>query len=190
MHTSVVRRAVVVAVVVAAALLTAALPGAGASADAAGQQVPRREPLTAGGVGPYRIGLSTLAGLAGRGLVTDVQPIQTCTGFHAARATGRYADRLLLLFQGERLVVVSTEDPTIRTTVGGRVGLTLDELENRYGPRGEIVNGKWWLRAYLVPVGDRVVAFFEDPYGPTVYRAAVGERDRVLASFTGGDDQC
>ncbi|MDG4829564.1 hypothetical protein O7627_09645 [Solwaraspora sp. WMMD1047] len=87
-------------------------------------------------------------------------------------------------------MVVSTEDPTIQTTVGGRVGLTLDELERRYGPRGEIVNGKWWLRAYLVPVGGRVVAFFEDPYGPTVYRVAVGERDRVLATFTGGDDQC
>lgn len=184
-----VRRAVVLTVLLATALLTTALPGGGLPV-AAGQQFQHGDLLTAGGVGPYRIGHSSLTDLTARGLVTDVQPLATCNGFYSAQATGRYTDRLSLRFQGDRLVLISTTDPTIRTAVGGRVGLTLDELENRYGPRGEIVNGKWWLRAYLVPVGGRVVAFFEDPYGPTVYRVAVGERARVLASFTGGDDQC
>nr|MDT0661480.1 hypothetical protein [Micromonospora sp. DSM 115978] len=185
MNTSLARRTTIGAV-----LLLTLLLGAGLPATAAAQQVPRKDPLTAAGIGPYRVGSATLANLTARGLVTDVQEIEVCAGSFTARATGRYADRLLLRFQGDRLVVVSTTDPTIRTANGGGVGLTLDELEARYGARGEIVPGKWWLRAYLVSVGDRVIAFFEDPYGPTVVSVSAGERDRVLASFVGGDDQC
>ncbi|MFC6021914.1 hypothetical protein ACFP2T_37855 [Plantactinospora solaniradicis] len=206
MHRSTTRHVAVLGVILTGVLLALVPPGA-APAVAAGsvrngpegrasiaalaaQHAPQRHRLGVDGIGPYRIGVSTLAGLTRRGLVTDVQEEPTCTGYHAAAATGRYADKLLFKFEGELLVQISTTDPTILTRDGGRVGLTLADLAARYGSRGEIVNGKWWLRAFLVPVGTRVIAFFEDPYTPYVYRVSSGERERVLASFTGGDDQC
>jgi hypothetical protein len=188
MYRSTARRVAVIGVLLTGVLLALALPGT--TAAVAAPQTPQRHRLGVDGIGPYRIGVSTLAGLTRRGLVTDVQEEATCTGYYAAAATGRYADRLLFTFEGERLVQISTTDPTILTRAGGRVGLTLADLVARYGSHGEIVNGKWWLRAFLVPVGTRVIAFFEDPYTPYVYRVASGERERVLASFTGGDDQC
>ncbi|AVT37939.1 hypothetical protein [Plantactinospora sp. BB1] len=163
--------------------------GSGAALVRAGRQA-TRDILTADGIGPYRIGVSTRSGLLAAGLLTGVAEEQVCNGFYSAEATGRYAGRLFFRFQGERLVLISTTDPTIRTWAGGRVGLTLAELEQRYGPRGAVEYGKWTLRAYVVPSGDRILAFFEDPYTPYVYRLASGERDRVLASFVGGDDQC
>ncbi|GIG91485.1 hypothetical protein [Plantactinospora endophytica] len=179
----------------AAAPVRAAAPGDGGGGFGAvvGVRTGRvafRPVLTADGIGPYRIGVSTRTGLLAQGLVTNVEEEQTCTGFYSGQATGRYAGILLLRFQGNRLVLLSSTDPTIRTRAGGRVGMTLDELEQQYGPQGAIEYGKWTLRAYVVPSGGRIIAFFEDPYTPYVYRIASGERDRVLASFVGGDDQC
>ncbi|MEO3924407.1 hypothetical protein ABGB07_11175 [Micromonosporaceae bacterium B7E4] len=182
--------------VMAATVPAAATPhrdGAGGNGSVVAVRTGRhatRAAFGADGIGPYRIGVSTRTGLLAAGLLTNVAEEQVCTGFYSAEATGRYAGRLLFRFQGNRLVLISTTDPTIRTRAGGRVGLTLAELEQRYGPHGAIEYGKWTLRAYVVPSGDRILAFFEDPYTPYVYRLASGERDRVLASFVGGDDQC
>ncbi|MFY1691349.1 hypothetical protein [Plantactinospora sp. WMMB782] len=179
----------------AATPLRAAAPadggsGLGAVVGVRTGRVAFRPVLTVDGIGPYRIGVSTRTGLLARGLVTNIEEEQTCNGFYSGEATGRYAGILLLRFQGNRLVLLSTTDPTIRTRVGGRVGMTLADLEQRYGPLGAIEYGKWTLRAYVVSSGGRIIAFFEDPYTPYVYRIASGERDRVLASFVGGDDQC
>ncbi|MFY1669801.1 hypothetical protein ACN27G_07550 [Plantactinospora sp. WMMB334] len=150
-----------------------------------------RPVLTADGIGPYRIGISTRTGLVAAGLVTNVEEAQTCAGYYYAGATGRYAGSLLFTFEGNRLVQVITTDPAIRSRSGGRVGMTLAELERRYGPRGAVEYGKWTLRAYVVPGGgDRIIAFFEGFSSEYVHQVSSGERDRVLASFIGGDDQC
>ncbi|WP_422770349.1 hypothetical protein ACN28C_27160 [Plantactinospora sp. WMMC1484] len=150
-----------------------------------------RPALTANGIGPYRIGVSTRTGLVATGRVINVEEAQTCAGYYYAEATGRYAGSLLLKFQGNRLVQIITTDPAIRTRAGGRVGMTLAELEMRYGQRGAVEHGKWTLRAYVVPGGgDRIIAFFEGFSSEYVHQVSSGERDRVLASFVGGDDQC
>jgi len=58
------------------------------------------------------------------------------------------------------------------------------------GDQPDPKHGVWALPAFVVPVGNRVVAFFESPETQRTYRIAGGETDRVLASFKHGDTSC
>jgi hypothetical protein len=195
-------RHVIPAVALAALLSAGSLATTAVTANAAGSTpasshtdldasatAAHRYRITAAGIGPYRVG-SSLHRLSAAGLVTDVQEALTCAGYFYAHATGHYAGRISFGFQGDTLAEIWTEDPAVHTRQGGRIGMTLEQLQDVYGATGTIEHGKWTLRAFVVPAGDRVVAFFENPSTGTVYAIGAGDPQHVLASFIGGDDQC
>ncbi|WBB81423.1 hypothetical protein O7606_08700 [Micromonospora sp. WMMD882] len=179
--------AVLTALLVTAALtpLTGAAPAtAAARPTTAGPSTDRATPpqarpaatrtLSVRGAGPYRIGRS-LDGLTAAGLIDSVAP--GCGDVLVAGATGQWAGVILLTFRAGRLVAVGTATRPPSSPAGAGVGMTFDDLERIYGPRGALVHDEVTGRsAYLVRIGDRVELFSDHPIrdGVGYFEAGLG----------------
>ncbi|MDG4809158.1 hypothetical protein O7634_20610 [Micromonospora sp. WMMD1120] len=158
----------------------AAAPGG--VAPTAGHHHPRL--LSVGGAGVYRIGAS-LAALTAAGHIDWT--VSACGGVVHAGATGPWAGVVLLAFRDGRLVEVGTATAPPYSPAGAAVGMTFDELEAIYGPRGALIsNNAGDAEAYLVRVGSRVELFTGHPIRAGVGYFQVGPADFVERNFRQG----
>lgn len=134
------------------------------------------------GAGPFRIG-ARLARLSADGLIAS--PVPGCgTGVVHTGVTGAWAGKILLTFRDGRLVTVGTATTPPRSPAGGSVGMTFAQLEEIYGPRGELIgNDAGTESAYLVRVGSRVELFTGHPIRPGVGYFQVGPASVVERGF-------
>jgi hypothetical protein len=132
--------------------------------------------FAADGIGPYVIGTS-LASLRDRSLVTGVSDSMLCDNAKSARATGRYASQLTLTFVSDRLVSVHTQSTALLTPSGARVGMTVPELDDRYGSRGTLITGSLGNKAFVVrvPASGLGIVFYLDPSNTRVHSMSGGE---------------
>ncbi|GAA1418319.1 hypothetical protein ACFQZ4_22795 [Catellatospora coxensis] len=98
--------------------------------------------ITAGGYGPYVIGLALAKADAGK-LVTKKQSTAGCPGWVAGFGSGEYADVAVIFYNGE-LLWFSTDGKSHQTAAGAQVGAKLAEVKAMYagakelpGPNGE-----------------------------------------------------
>ena len=175
--------ATVSAATVSAATVAAVVP-AGWSADAASRRIGDTV-LSVRGAGPYRIG-ARLTDLVARGLIDWTQPRPGHPSVVDAGATGDWAGVVLLAFRDGRLVEVGTATTPPRSPAGATVGMSFDDLEAIYGPRGGLVHNDAGERAYLVRFGTRVELFTGHPVRPGVGYFQVGPADFVEQNFLHG----
>lgn len=92
--------------------------------------------LSAGGFGPYKIGVSQ-ADLRAAGLLGKVSkaPEDNCADYTVAKGLSRYHSPALSFYHG-RLLHLSVSSSAIKTDLGVKVGTTLATVKGRY-PRGK-----------------------------------------------------
>ncbi|MEH0825518.1 MULTISPECIES: hypothetical protein [unclassified Micromonospora] len=172
-------------------------PG-GVVAVASGPRADRRHPteaavhqavggvdlLSVRGAGPFRIGAS-LARLSAAGLIDWTA--DSCAGVVHTGVTGEWAGKTILTFRQGRLVAVGTATAPPRSPAGASVGMSFAELEEIYGPRGELIrNDAGDDTAYLVRFGSRVELFTGHPIRSGVGWFEVGRADFVERGFRQG----
>ncbi|WP_036375169.1 hypothetical protein [Micromonospora sp. ATCC 39149] len=136
------------------------------------------------GAGPFRIG-ADLARLSAAGLIDWTAP--GCDGVVQAGVTGAWAGQIMLAFVGGRLVEIGTATVPPYSPAGAGVGMTFDELEEIYGPRGELItNNAGDESGYLVRYGSRVELFTGHPIRPGVGYFQVGPASFVERGFREG----
>ncbi|MGK5443699.1 hypothetical protein ACSNN7_18025 [Micromonospora sp. URMC 105] len=182
--------------VAAGARSAAGLPAAGAVAP--GSLSDRRHPaevaahqaagpvelLSVRGAGPFRIGAS-LARLSAAGLIDWTA--DGCPGVVHTGVTGEWAGKIILAFRHGRLVAIGTATAPPRSPAGASVGMFFAELEEIYGPRGELIrNDAGDDTAYLVRFGSRVELFTGHPIRAGVGWFEVGRADFVERGFRQG----
>ncbi|WP_155375560.1 hypothetical protein [Catellatospora vulcania] len=98
--------------------------------------------ITAGGYGPYKIGLALAKADADK-LVTKKQSAAGCPGWVAGFGSGAYADVAVVFYNGE-LLWFSTDGKSHQTAAGAKVGAKLADVKAMYagakelpGPNGE-----------------------------------------------------
>ncbi|MEV1145324.1 hypothetical protein [Micromonospora sp. NPDC049799] len=142
------------------------------------------EVLSVRGAGPFRIG-ARLDRLSAAGLIGWVAP--GCTGVVHAGVTGDWAGVILLAFRNGRLVEVGTATVPPRSPAGASVGMSFDQLEEIYGPRGSLIwNDAGDESAYLVRFGSRVELFTGHPIRSGVGYFQVGPASFVERTFRQG----
>jgi hypothetical protein len=144
--------------------------------------------LAADGIGPYVVGarLSKLESLA---LVTNLEPSFNCDDqWQSTRATGRYADQLIVTFHLDRLIDVHTNSSELVTPSGARVGMPLAELQRIYDERGTLITGASGNQAFSVRVPDTAlgVVFYLDDTNTTILSISAGKVERLeIAAVVG-----
>ncbi|MGN9813027.1 hypothetical protein ACTMSW_27200 [Micromonospora sp. BQ11] len=142
------------------------------------------EILSVRGAGPFRIG-ARFDRLSAAGLIDWVAP--GCTGVVHAGVTGDWAGVILLAFRDGRLVEVGTATVPPRSPSGASVGMSFDQLEEIYGPRGSLIwNDAGDESAYLVRFGSRVELFTGHPIRSGVGYFQVGPASFVERTFRQG----
>lgn len=128
------------------------------------------------GAGPYRIG-ADFFDLQAAGHLTWT--VVECDGVVHAGSAGAWLGKLILAFEGWRLVEVGTATAPPRSPLGGQVGVSFEELERIYGPLGSMItNDAGDASAYLVRLGSRVELYTGHPI-----RDGVGYFQAGPASF-------
>ncbi|WP_243706062.1 hypothetical protein [Micromonospora sp. KC721] len=136
------------------------------------------------GAGPFRIG-ARLDDLSAAGLIDWTA--SDCAGVVRAGVTGTWAGVILLAFRSGRLVEIGTATAPPRSPAGAAVGMSFAQLEEIYGPRGELIaNDAGTASAYLVRVGARVELFTGHPIRSGVGYFQVGPASFVERAFRRG----
>lgn len=113
--------------------------------------------LSVDGIGPFKIGVSTVASLTSAGLLTavDLYYPEVCTGIKTGLGTGGWTGMFTLYFKGEVLVAVLTGADQVRSVSGARVGMTASKIQQIYGTRVVASEGYGGTHVYTVTVDDR-----------------------------------
>ena len=114
--------------------------------------------LTAGGFGPYKIGVSQ-KDLASGDLIGKVTAIRSgnCAGYGTAKGIGRYHSPELVFFKG-RLLRLTVSAADLATDKGVKVGAPMSDVRSRY-PAGKQIDDWTGRGAWLAPVGDYGLLF-------------------------------
>ena len=109
--------------------------------------------LTAGGFGPYKIGVTQKA-LASSGLVGKVASIKSgnCTGYGTGKGIGKYDSPALVFFKG-RLLRLTVTSKDVATDKGVKLGTTMKDVQAKY-PAGKQIDDWTGRGAWLATVGD------------------------------------
>ncbi len=109
--------------------------------------------LTAGGLGPYKIGVAqkdlTAAGLVGK--VTAVESAN-CAKYATAKGLAKYRAPLLTFYDG-RLLRINLTSGKVRTDKGVTIGTPMAEVKKRY-PAGKQIDDWSGRGSWLATVGD------------------------------------
>ncbi len=159
---------------------TAAAPAA-AGAAAASADTASQGPAHLDGYGPLRLG-STLDEVrtAWKEPLRGDVPDDYC---HALRPEGSQADDVILMIEGKRLVRYDVRNDRIAAPGGGKVGMSLGQLQTLYPDRGDLTPHKYDERGHNLRVrpaadGGAVVNFEIDGDGKvTAWR--VGKTPQV-----------
>jgi hypothetical protein len=114
--------------------------------------------LTAGGFGPYKIGVSQ-KDLDSGDLIGTVTAVNTgnCPGYGTAEGIGRYHSPALVFFKG-RLLRVTVATDEVATDKGVKVGTTMGDVQGKY-PAGKQIDDWTGRGAWLATVGDYGLLF-------------------------------
>jgi hypothetical protein len=108
--------------------------------------------LTAGGIGPYKIGVARKdlesAKLVGK--VTSIRS-ENCAGYATAKGLARYKSPALMFFEGRLLRLTVTAD--VQTDKGVRIGTTMAKVKASY-PDGKQIDDFTGRGSWLATVGD------------------------------------
>jgi hypothetical protein len=118
----------------------------------------REAALTAGGFGPYRIGVSQQE-LEAAGLVGPVRAAgsDNCPGYATATGIGRYHSPSLVFFQS-RLLRLSVDRSGLGTDRNVRIGTPLATVKRQY-PAGKQIDDWTGRPAWLAATGDYALLF-------------------------------
>jgi hypothetical protein len=114
--------------------------------------------LTAGGFGPYKIGVSQ-AGLASAGLIGKVSTASSanCQGYATATGLSKYHSPALVFYRGKLLhLTVSSAD--LATDKGVKVGTALANVKGQY-PGGKQLDDWTGTSAWFATIGDFALLF-------------------------------
>lgn len=113
--------------------------------------------LSVDGIGPYKIGVSTVASLQADGLITSADPYypDVCSQIFTALGTREWTGRFTLYFKADLLVAIVTAAPEIKSVSGAQVGMTTARIEQIYGSRVVASDGYGGARIYTVTVQGR-----------------------------------
>jgi hypothetical protein len=114
--------------------------------------------VTAGGFGPYKIGVSQ-KDLESGGLVGKVSAVKSgnCPGYGTAKGISRYHSPALVFFKGRLLrLTVATDD--VATDKGVKVGTTMGDVRAKY-PAGKQIDDWTGRGAWLATIGDYGLLF-------------------------------
>jgi hypothetical protein len=114
--------------------------------------------LTAGGLGPYKIGIAR-KDLESAKLVGKVTPIKSdnCTGYATAKGVAKYHGPLLVFYDG-RLLRLTVTNTKVKTDQGVTIGSTMSDVRKRY-PAGKQIDDWTGRGAWLATVGDYGLLF-------------------------------
>jgi hypothetical protein len=114
--------------------------------------------LTAGGFGPYKIGVGQ-RDLASGDLIGKVTVVKSgnCAGYGMAKGIGRYHSPALVFFKG-RLLRLTVSAPEVATDKGVKIGAPMSDVQGRY-PAGKQIDDWTGRGAWLAPVGDYGLLF-------------------------------
>ncbi|BFU42039.1 hypothetical protein [Krasilnikovia sp. MM14-A1004] len=111
--------------------------------------------ISAGGLGPYKIGVSQ-ATLKSTGLITGAAK-KSCTGYTGGTGLAKYGSPDLVFFKG-RLLYLSVHGSGPTTPKGTRIGTALAEVKRGY-PGGKQLDDWSGATAWLAPHGDYALLF-------------------------------
>jgi len=112
--------------------------------------------LTAGGLGPYKIGV-TVQSLQSAKLVSSVAAAKGCDDYTTARGTSKYHSPELVFFKG-RLLHLTLRSGDVTTDKGVKVGSTLAKVKAGY-PDGKQLDDWIGSSAWLATNGDYALLF-------------------------------
>jgi hypothetical protein len=114
--------------------------------------------LTAGGFGPYKIGVSQ-KDLESGDLIGKVSAVKSgnCAGYGTAKGIGRYHSPALVFFKG-RLLRLTVSADNVATDKGVKVGATMSDVQGRY-PGGKQIDDWTGRGAWLATAGDYALLF-------------------------------
>jgi hypothetical protein len=112
--------------------------------------------VTAGGLGPYRIGVAVDELQAG-GLARGLAPIRDCAGYTRATGTAGYHRPELVFFNG-RLLHLTVQSTAVATGKGVRIGSPVANVKGRY-PGGKQLDDWAGNSAWLAVSGDYALLF-------------------------------
>jgi hypothetical protein len=114
--------------------------------------------LTAGGFGPYKIGVKQQDLESGK-LVGKVTAIKSgnCTGYGTAKGIGRYHSPALVFFKG-RLLRVTLSTGEVASDKGVKFGAPMSDVQAKY-PGGKQIDNWTGRGAWLATVGDYGLLF-------------------------------
>lgn len=109
--------------------------------------------LTAGGFGPYKIGV-TQRELAAANLLGKVTTVKSgnCVGYATAKGVAKYRAPQLTFYDG-RLLRLTVTSAKVRTDKGVTVGTAMGEVRKQY-PDGKQIDDWTGRGAWLATVGD------------------------------------
>jgi hypothetical protein len=114
--------------------------------------------LTAGGFGPYKIGVSQ-KDLESGDLIGKVSAVKggNCPGYGTAKGIGRYHSPALVFFKG-RLLRLTLSTDEVATDKGVKAGATMSDVQGKY-PGGKQIDDWTGRGAWLATVGDYGLLF-------------------------------
>ncbi|MDT5041733.1 MAG: hypothetical protein QOE51_2718 [Actinoplanes sp.] len=112
--------------------------------------------LSAGGLGPYKIGVSAESLQAAK-LITAAAPAAGCANYTTARGTSKYHSPDLVFFKG-RLLHLTVSSSAVKTDKGIKIGSPLANVKGGY-PNGKVLNDWSGASAWLAMTGDYALLF-------------------------------
>jgi hypothetical protein len=114
--------------------------------------------ITAGGLGPYKIGVNQEDLVEARliGKVTASRS-ENCPGYAGAKGLDRYGSPVLTFYRG-RLLRLTVAGDGVKTDQGVAVGTSMKEVQRRY-PRGKALSDWTGRNAWFATTGDYGLLF-------------------------------
>ena len=115
-----------------------------------------KDKLSAGGLGPYKIGV-TLQSLQSAKLVTSVAAAKSCDNYTTAKGMSKYGTPDLVFFKG-RLLHMTVRSTAVATDKGLKIGSSLAKVKSGY-PDGKQLDDWIGQSAWLAMNGDYALLF-------------------------------
>ncbi|GAB1643390.1 hypothetical protein [Krasilnikovia sp. MM14-A1259] len=130
-------------------------PDGTANRSGAPQPTTEDSTISAGGLGPYKIGVPEET-LKSAGLLTRPPTAKSCTGYSGAIGLAKYHSPTLVFFKGRLLYLGVSAGVT--TAQGPKIGTAVADVKRGY-PRGKQLDDWSGASAWLVPTGDYALLF-------------------------------